>query len=1186
VPAAPIPQNEADRLLALHSLGVLDTPAERVYDDLTSLAAELLGVPIAVVSLVDANRQWFKSCVGLGMRETPRDAAFCAHAILGTEPLVIEDATADPRTSDSPLVTGAPGIRFYAGIPLVLSSGAVVGTLCAIDTSPRTITPAQLGQVVRLARVTADALEVRLERESKIAAQRELRSVLDASLSAVLGLESVRDERTRIVDFRIGHANRAAGALAGIAAEQLCGRRLLDVLPGLRGGEVPAMLAGVVDTGEPGRVETDYADDRRSLSLRCAASRLGDGAVLSADDVTEARQSERRLAASHALMRQFVEDCPVSVAMLDRQQRFLIASERFCREHGVDRADVLGMGCEELLGEIGDRIRGRYARVLRGANFRHDRDRLHRPDGSTAWVRWSMHPWHDETGAVGGATLFTEDISDRVQQELVLERQRTLLEQTERVSGVAGWSYEVAGANLYWTPEVYTIHEEGPGHTPSVATALAYYTPESRPIIESLFGRAVSHGEPFDTELEIVTAKGRTRPVRAVGVPILEDGRVVHVAGSFQDLTAARASREERDRTLSMLHAMSEGASDQIFVKDIENRFLFVNPAFARFVGRSVEEITGLSDADVLSPDVLAVCRQGDAEAIQSGRLVEIQEVIHTPSGPRYFVTSKQPYRLSDGRIVGVIGVSHEVTDIRRSLDRLETALVAARQGLWEWSLLDNLCYFDEQWYRVLGYEPGELPAEFKTWEGLCHPDDLGPAKQALGDYLSGRTSGYAIEHRLWTKQRGWKWVLGACTITERDAEGRPTRVVGVNVDVDERREAQLSAERANAAKSQFLANMSHEIRTPMTSIVGYADLLCTDEEMLESPARRREIAQVIQRNGRHLLALINDILDISKIEAGKLTVEALPVSIVDVVSTLRDSFTLRAQSKSIGFEVVQETPMPAQIVTDAVRFRQIVDNLLSNAMKFTDQGRVTLALRSDGRSVSVEVADTGIGMTEEQLARLFRPFQQADASMTRRYGGTGLGLSISRHLAELLGGSLSVVSTPGVGSRFTLVLPTGVDPQRVQWVSIGGRAEAPAETPASVAASLQGRILLVEDGRDNQRLIAHLLRRAGAEVEIADDGQIAIDAIAESVRTGRVFDLVLMDMQMPVKDGYTAAAELRAGGFETPIVALTAHAMSDDRDRCLAAGCDDFETKPVTRDALLRVCGRWIGKRSSRSAA
>jgi len=410
-------------------------------------------------------------------------------------------------------------------------------------------------------------------------------------------------------------------------------------------------------------------------------------------------------------------------------------------------------------------------------------------------------------------------------------------------------------------------------------------------------------------------------------------------------------------------------------------------------------------------------------------------------------------------------------------------------------------------------------------------------------------------------------------------------------------------AEVANLSKSEFLANMSHEIRTPITAMLGFTDLLIEEAQSGERcthpgdcPSRPRQVQYLhtVRNNGRHLLEIINGILDLSKIEARRLTVEQVRCAPVQIVTDVFNLMQVRAIDKNLGFELTYADELPEYIHTDPTRLRQILINLVGNALKFTDTGRVDIAVRylppqgTVGPRLQFDIVDTGIGLTAEQVERLFQPFSQADGSTTRRYGGTGLGLAISQRLAEMLGGKIVVTSDPGGGSTFTLTIATGsLDGVRIGPPNLPA-TEPTTSTPVAPAgrADLSGyRVLLAEDGPDNQRLIVFLLHKAGAIVHVADNGALACEQVQAANDIGTPFDAILMDMQMPVMDGYEAARHLRARGFTAPIIALTAHAMDSDRGKCLAAGCSDFLTKPIDRGHLLQTIRDAILRTASAAA-
>lgn len=379
--------------------------------------------------------------------------------------------------------------------------------------------------------------------------------------------------------------------------------------------------------------------------------------------------------------------------------------------------------------------------------------------------------------------------------------------------------------------------------------------------------------------------------------------------------------------------------------------------------------------------------------------------------------------------------------------------------------------------------------------------------------------------------------------------------------------EAKESAEAANETKSAFLANMSHEIRTPLGAVLGFAELLSRTDL---SAADRENSVNIIKRNGKLLSNIINDILDLSKVEAGKLNIEKVDVAFEDVLNEISSVLSLEAAEKGIRLAVLSEGSTPDTIRTDPLRLRQVLLNIVGNAIKFTKQGEVTvtvklLQLASDISKLAFIVKDTGEGISEEQISRLFQPFSQADVSTTRKFGGTGLGLVLSKKLAESLGGSVELAETAaGKGSTFLVTIDPG-NPEKSQ-ASARSKASPPSNLSSEKALQLEGlRVLLVEDSPDNQLLVERILKLAGASTVTAHNGQMGVEMALKND-----FDVVLMDLQMPIMDGYMATHALRSAGFKTPIIALTAHAMKEERERALASGFDDHITKPIDPKMLV----------------
>ncbi len=672
------------------------------------------------------------------------------------------------------------------------------------------------------------------------------------------------------------------------------------------------------------------------------------------------------------------------------------------------------------------------------------------------------------------------------------------------------------------------------------------------------------------------------------------------LAATFNEMSEQLHERESR------LNAILDNSTAVIFLKDVEGRFLLINRRFEQLFQVTREQARGMRGADLFPKEAAAGMDANDRAVLQAGSPMEFEESLPHADGIHTYLSTKFPLRSIDGTIYAICGMSTDITErkraeaaLRESEERFRMAAECGSDLMYEWDIIGGSVRWFGDVDERLGYAPGGFPRSLEAWEKALHPDDHDRVMQAVEQHLSSGGL-FQQEYRLLRKDGSTiHWSdRGRASL---DASGKARKWIGVCTDITQRRAAEdvlaqsrQAAEDASRAKSEFLANMSHEIRTPMTAIIGYADLLLDPRQ---SPSDRLESVQTIRRNGEHLLTVINDVLDLSKIEAQKMTMERVACAPCQLVADVASLMRVRASEKGLTFDVRFEGPIPETIQTDPTRLRQILINLTGNAIKFTEAGcvRVNVRLVNDAQQANprlrIEVTDSGIGMTPEQTQRLFEPFTQADTSMTRRFGGTGLGLTISRRLARLLGGDISVSSIPGLGSMFALE----IDPGSLEGISmLETPLEAGAPSPqvstsapdASTGLLSGSRILLAEDGADNQKLLSYYLREAGAEVTVVGNGRLAREHALAAVEAGQSFDVIVMDMQMPQLDGYGAAACLRSKNYPGAIVALTAHAMADDRSKCLAAGCTDYLTKPVNRTKLIQTLRRHLDAARAASVA
>jgi PAS domain S-box-containing protein len=663
--------------------------------------------------------------------------------------------------------------------------------------------------------------------------------------------------------------------------------------------------------------------------------------------------------------------------------------------------------------------------------------------------------------------------------------------------------------------------------------------------------------------------------------PVLdEQGNLTGIAAISRDITEEKRQRallaEWKNRYESAINA----SGSILFDWHVPTDYARYGGPVEHVIGYRPEELEGSLERwkDIIHPD--------DVEAFG------IEVARRLANRQKHVLSLEFRVRRKDGKYIILRGDGYPTLDASGNIERVIGFATDVSEQRQVEQALDHFFTLTSDVFLVVGFDgyakrvnpagvemSGYTVEELLTRPGVefLHPDDQPRMLAALATLNEGKMIPFRARYRHKDGTYVWmEWVvtpepsqqLAYCV--GRDVTAR----IMAELDREAAREA---AEAASRAKSEFLANTSHEIRTPLTAIIGYTDMLL-DRDI--TSAERVAHVDAIRRNGEHLLAVMNDILDLSKIEAGKMTLEQVACSPIVLVSEVAEFMRPRATAKGLAFDLEWRGPMPERITTDPTRLRQILLNLVSNAVKFTERGGVRVVASLDDRDpekplLRIDVIDTGIGMTPDQQTGLFQPFVQADVSTTRRFGGSGLGLLITRRLADLLGGEVSVGSELSRGSTFSITVATG---------SLGGvrmierpSGTRPALAPVAVPTEpLTCRVLLVEDGPDNQRLIATILRKAGAEVTVAGNGQAGCDLVREATIRGEPYEVVLMDMQMPVLDGYEATAQLRRGGYRRPVIALTAHAMQGERERCLAAGCDDFLCKPITRTALVDTVRRY----------
>jgi len=967
------PENEVERLAALKRYAILDTPPEQSFDLLTSLAAALFAAPISLITLVDSERQFFKSAHGLERRETPREDAFCAHAILSSEVMVVNDAAIDSRFATNPLVVGDPKIRFYAGAPLETHDGFRLGTLCVIDRQPRTAP--EHGQI--------------------------------------LALQALAKQAVELLEFH--------------------------------------------------RARRQLTDARDAL-------------------VVWSREFEM----SEARFRAFMEHNPSLAFIIDEDCRVLYANapcEKFWR---LSPGQSIGKMPEEFLPpEVAARVREMDLALMSSEGRTTITQAVTAPDGAIRHFVFTKFAYSQASGrkALGG---FAVDITERVASEEQLRASESQYRELFERNPVPSWIYRIGDLRIIDVNQA----------------AIRHY--------------GWSREEFLCLSVSSIRMPGETEAVEA---------ELRAVSSSHQRTKPFRYRRKDQSEI------WVEMSSVELEVDGCPARLIMTNDITSRVEWHKYLE--GL--------------------------------------------------------------IARRTAELQKSLAQWRGLVEALPQFVWLINAEGSTDYISDTWPEYTGVPKEDLLGS--GWLKTVHPEDIGRLEACKQIWTQQEP--YDIEYRIRSKEGDYRWFLSRGRPV-REVEGGPiTQWLRTTTDIDDQKrsaerlekavaertvalqEACERAESATRAKNEFLAVMSHELRTPLNGVIGMAHL------MEDTPLNQEQQSylDIIHSSGEALLLLINDLLDFSKMEAGKMILENAEFRLKTVLEECIELLRLAAVAKGLELSFDIGENVPENVVGDAGRIRQILLNLLSNAVKFTERGSVRLAVtleaaRGTVMTLRLAVRDTGIGLSAEQQGKLFQAFSQGDSSTTRRFGGTGLGLTIAKRLVELMGGTIGVSSQLGEGSTFWVNLC--LEPGKAKDLRSGSdgflRKVNDSAGLLNRFAGSNARILLADDNISNQQVAQGILRKMGLYVDSVADGDEALKSLATIP-----YDLVFMDVRMPHMDGLEATRRIRQAGLmqagkqRLPVVAMTASAMQSDREKCFAAGMDDFISKPVMPQALAEVLERWL---------
>ena len=1036
--------------------------------------------------------------------------------------------------------------------------------------------------------------------------QNELHTVLDAVPAMIAYWDKQLINR---------FANRASESWFGVEPGALRGKHLRELLGdeqfGRDRGYVESALRGEPQTFEQASAKLDGTGYRHSRTHYVPD--VLDGRVLGfyvlVYDISEVTDSRLKLAGAlrenEELLRTL--DLHSKVSVTDDKGHITYVNANFCRILGFRRDEVLGRPHSMIKSGLHSRDfwTQMWDTIATGQPWRGEICNRGK-DGTLHWVDAIIAPFLGKDGRIQKYVSIGTNISAAKSTERKLRHNEGFLERIGAVAGVGGWEFDVLTREITWSPQTYRIHEVALTYVPHADGEILFYAPEARQIVQNALISCEQYGTSWDLELPAVTANGRAIWVRSIGAAEWENGEPRRLIGALQDITARKATEMQLLNASERFALAADSAGIGVWDMDVATGTLTCDDWMYRIYGiaRTLQSQGADLWIDALHPEDRDRCRAEIAAAVSGPDDFDSEFRILRPSGDiRYVKASSRAARGADGTSLRTTGVLFDITESRRRemVARRETAslLRTVLDAASEISIIATdqdltIKVFNAGAERMLGFSSADVVGR-ETLSRIHDQLDLETCCRSLGVVVNGETDVRRImvdpamlgmsHERVYVSKNGRRITVSLFITQMTSDEGEVLGYVCVAHDItqqklDERelRDAIAKADNANSAKSLFLANMSHEIRSPMNAVIGLSYLL----RRTRLSAEQSNLLGKIQSSSNSLLAIITNILDLSKIEASELLVDSTAFSLPDLLREVAAMISMQAEAKAIEFRMDASDDLPEALTGDPTRLRQILINLLSNAVRFTDHGGVQFKIsRCAGapERIAFAVVDTGIGISPEVMDRIFAPFAQADASITRRYGGTGLGLSIVKRLSELLGGTVEVQSALGMGSTFTVALP--FLPAALTELSVSRE-----DNRAHIQGELSGiRALVVDDSDINLEVAKRILELDGVEVSLAIDGQKAFDRLRAEPEG---FDVVFMDIQMPILDGYETTKRIREelGLIDLPIIAVTAGALSSERRRAEMAGMTDFICKPFDGQSLGRVILRHVLPRTRRRAS
>ncbi|MDO8176813.1 MAG: PAS domain-containing protein [Undibacterium sp.] len=869
------------------------------------------------------------------------------------------------------------------------------------------------------------------------------------------------------------------------------------------------------------------------------------------------------------------------VSVADSAGNITYVNNKFCEVSGYSEDELLGQNHRILKsGEHPPAFYDDMWHTISGGDIWSGEVCNRRKDGQSYWVESSIVPFVDAGGLPYQYISIRTDINQLKLHEKVLRTSEERLRRGQAYANIGTWDWNIETGELFWSERIAPLfgHAQGTLDTTYENFVNAIH-PDDRSTVLDAINACIERDTPYQIEHRVVWPDGTVRWLLERGAVTRDvSGKASHMLGVVQDIHSSKQAElalAESEKRLQEAQSMARlGHWEAV----IESGELYWSEEIFHIFGRDPATFKPSVEAfqAAVHPDDRTLVSDSERRSEQTGIHDVMHRIVRPDGTVRYVHELAHADRSAEGKILRLSGTVQDTTEfmqakeqLRQSEERFAFAVEGAGDGIWDWNMGTGEMPLSGHYEAMLGYNKGELTPTVDAWVASVHPDDIARVQQNLQDYLEGMLPVYVVELRLRCEDGGYKWILCRGTVVARDGEGKPERMIGIHSDIGKQKEAQAelevareSAERANQAKSDFLSSMSHELRTPMNAIIGFAQMLEYDSTL--NPDQLENVEEIL-KGGRYLLELINEVLDLAKIEAGRVDLSLESVDLADLIEDCRQMIMPLATARRLVFDL--DISQGAAVRADRFRLKQALLNLLSNAVKYNrEAGSICLSAHPvDGARLRIAVADTGAGILAERIAELFLPFNRLDAQYSE-VEGTGIGLTITRQLVELMGGTVGVDSQVGAGTTFWIELPSETLTEtysRAEVTSAGG-------TPLADSHTREHLILCIDDNPVNLKLIAQMLgTRRHIHLITAHTPQLGIE-----LALARRPELILLDINMPSMNGYQVLEIFKANKSlqAIPVIAVTANALARDIERGRAAGFTKYLTKPLDLGEFLKI--------------